>query len=74
MWQYCRDLHADQTPYAFVLYGLEDIPSLSAHVLTEESLTQVAEEYIAKGHYETLDESRDELRYSIEEPRRKTGA
>lgn len=64
-WHHARQLHPDHVPYAFVLYGVEDTPHLSPHVLTEESLNQVAQRYIAEGHHETLDEARQELRYSV---------
>ncbi|MDB6024923.1 MAG: hypothetical protein JWM68_1146 [Verrucomicrobiales bacterium] len=64
-WQHARSLHPDETPYAFVLYGLEGIPHLYPHVLTEEGLTRVAQRYLADGHYDTLDEARKALRYSM---------
>jgi hypothetical protein len=41
-WQKARTLHPKDTPYAFVLHGLEGTPHLYAEVLTEEGLTQVA--------------------------------
>lgn len=66
-WQHARALHPDHTPYAFVLQGLEGTPQLYPNLLTEEGLTQVAKRYIANGHYETLDEARKELRYSVED-------
>lgn len=66
-WQSFRATHPDETPYAFVLYGLEGalLPQLHPVVLTQESLTRVAQRYVDKGHYDTLEESRKALRYSI---------
>jgi hypothetical protein len=66
-WQHARSLHPDETPYAFVLYGLDGIPHLYPHVLTEEGLTRVAQRYLAEGYYETLAEARKELRFSIDD-------
>lgn len=66
-WTYSRTKHPDQTPYAFILYGVEGgpVPHLGPHVLTEESLTQVAQRYVEQGHHETLEEARKALRYSV---------
>jgi hypothetical protein len=66
-WAYSRRRHANETPYAFVLYGVEGGPRLSPHVLTEEGLTRVAQRFLdkAKGIYETLDDAREGLRYSV---------
>lgn len=66
-WTSSRLKHPEETPYAFVLYGVEDTPSLSAVVLTEESLTVVAQRYVSDGYYEGVDEARDELRWSVED-------
>jgi len=66
-WQKARTLHPKDTPYAFVLYGLEGTPHLYAEVLTEEGLTQVAKRYVAQGYHETVSEAREDLRYSIED-------
>jgi len=52
---FCRK-HPDHTPYAFVLYGVEGTPRLSAHVLTEQSLTEVAHKYLDGGYNDTLDD------------------
>ena len=41
-WQYARSLHPDQTPYAYVLHGLEGTPHFYPCVLTEEGLTEVS--------------------------------
>jgi hypothetical protein len=64
-WQLARANHPDHKPYAFVLYGVEGGASLSPHVLTEESLTQVAQRYLKIGPDDTLGESRKNLRYSV---------
>ncbi len=64
-WRHALALHPDHTPYAFVLNGVEDTPHLYPHVLTEESLTQVARRYLGNGFYETLEEARKGLRYSV---------
>ncbi len=64
-WQHARSLHPDHQAYAFVLYGLEGGAYLTPHVLTEESLTEVATRYLKEGYHDTLDESRKALRYSV---------
>jgi hypothetical protein len=66
-WNAFRSSHARETPYALVLYGLEgaSLPQLHPVVLTEESLTRVAQRYLEKGYYDTLEESRRGLRYSV---------
>ncbi len=66
-WNGFRSGHAAETPYAFVLYGLEGglLPHLYSVVLTEESLTRVAQRYLEKGYHDTLEESRKALRYSV---------
>jgi WD40 repeat protein len=66
-WQYARSLHPKETPYAYVLFGLEGSPQLYPHVLTEQGLQQAAKRYVANGHYEKVEEARKELRYSIED-------
>jgi sugar lactone lactonase YvrE len=64
-WNHARALHPDHTPYAFVLYGVEGGPRLTPHVLTEESLTQGAGRYVDDGSYDTLEEARKGIRYSV---------
>jgi hypothetical protein len=64
-WTYARAKHPGHTPYAFALYGVEGTPRLTPNVLTEQSLTQVAERYVAEGYQESLDEARAALRYSV---------
>src|SRR5581483_11721737 len=64
-WQYANELHPNDKPYAFVLYGVESSARFTPHVLTEEGLTEVARRYLEKGHYETLDECREVVRYSV---------
>src|SRR5688572_31144033 len=64
-WKRFKALHPDHTPYAFVLYGVEGTPHLSPHVLTEESLTEVAKRYVSDGSYDSLEEGRKGLRYSV---------
>jgi hypothetical protein len=66
-WQKARTLHPKDTPYAFVLHGLEGTPHLYPYVLTEEGLTQVAKRYVVQGYHETVAAAREELRYSIED-------
>ena len=34
VWNYVKTVHADKKPYAFVLYGVEDVPQLFPQVLT----------------------------------------
>lgn len=60
-------MHAKETPYAFALHGLEGTPQLYPYVLTEESLTRVANRYVTNGHHETVQEARKDLRYSMED-------
>ncbi|HYE18156.1 MAG TPA: DUF4303 domain-containing protein [Tepidisphaeraceae bacterium] len=64
-WEYFRTKYGDQTPYAFVMYGVEDPTRLEPHVLTEEGLTRVAQRYLKDGYHDTLDEARKALRYSV---------
>ena len=66
-WALSRSKHPDHAPYAFVLYGVEggQPPKLWPCVLAEESLTTVAQSYLTKGYYDTLDEARSGLRYSV---------
>ena len=65
-WEYSKNKHPGHTPYAFVLYGVEGgPPSFMPCVLTEESLTSVAQKYVANGHHDTLEEARESLRYSV---------
>jgi hypothetical protein len=64
-WRRSQALHPDHSPYAFVLQGLEGTPYFHPHVLTEEGLTQVSQQYVANGLHETVEEGRKELRYSV---------
>src|SRR5690349_2164381 len=64
-WEHAKKLHPDHRPYAFALYGVEDVPHLTPHVLTEESLKQVAGRYLQKGYYDTIEEACKGLRYSV---------
>lgn len=65
-WNHARKRHPNDTPYAFVLWGVEGgNAQLWPNVLTEEGLTQVAERYVTEGVYDTLEESREALRYSV---------
>jgi hypothetical protein len=54
-WTRARRAHASETPYAFVLYGTEggQPPQLLPCLLTEESLTRVAQRYVDKGYHDT---------------------
>lgn len=64
-WARARALHPKHNPYAFALYGVEGTPELKPEVLTEEGLTKVARRYLDEGAYDTLDEARKGLRYSV---------
>ena len=64
-WAFSRSKHRGDTPYAFVLWGVEDPIRLYTVVLTEESLNRVAQRYMKEGYHETLDEARRALRWSI---------
>jgi len=64
-WLHGRELHPEDTPYAFVLYGVEDTPRLTPHLLTEEALIEVASRYQEEGYYESLEEAANDLRYSV---------
>ena len=66
-WELSRKNHLDHTPYAIVLYGVEggQPPRLWPCVLTEQSLTSVAQRYVDQGHYDTIEEARQALRYSV---------
>jgi hypothetical protein len=66
-WRHFQSLHPKETPYAYVLFGLEGTPHLYPHVLTEEGLEKAAKRYIENGHYEEISEARKALRYSIED-------
>ncbi len=65
LWQFVKKCHAEKMPYALVLYGVESYPQLFAQVLTEQSLTQVAKKYLEQGIYDTLEEAREGLRWSV---------
>jgi hypothetical protein len=65
-WERAHQLHRDHTPYAFVLYGVEGgCARLWPVILTEQSLTQVAQRYLDKGYFDTLEESCKGLRYAV---------
>ena len=66
-WRRARDRHPDQTPYAFVLHSHEgsERPEVWPVVLTEQGLDAVAGRYVDKGHYNTVDEARAALRWSV---------
>lgn len=64
-WELSRRMHADQTPYAFVLYGVEDPIRMHPVLLTEEGLDRTAAGYVKEGYHHTLDEARKALRWSI---------
>ncbi len=66
-WEHARAIHSKESPYAYVLHGLEGTPELYPYVLTEEGLTRVAKRYVTDGHFETVPEARQELRYSVED-------
>lgn len=64
-WAEGRRLHPGETPYAFVLYGTEGRIRLGPCLLTEEGLTKVAQRYVKKEIYETVDKAREALRFSV---------
>lgn len=64
-WVFHRRLRPKETPYAFVLWGVESPIMFSAHVLTEEGLNAVAQSYVRRGHDETVEEARESLRWSV---------
>jgi hypothetical protein len=64
-WEFSRDKHRKETPYGFVLWGVEDPIRLHPVVLTEESLDRVAGRYVKDGWHDTLDEARKALRWSV---------
>jgi hypothetical protein len=65
VWAYARHVHAKETPYAFVLYGVEGPTQLGAYVLTDEGLTRSAQEYVDRGDHKTIEEAREALRWSV---------
>src|SRR5262245_59628191 len=73
-WTTARRRHARNTPYAFVLWGLEggEPPRFMPCVLTEEDLSRVAQRYVDGGYHDTLDEARNALRYSVADAARVT--
>src|SRR4029453_17096510 len=63
VWAYARHQHPKETPYAFVLYGVEAPTQLGAYVLTNEGLSRSAQEYVDQGEHQTIDEAREALRW-----------
>jgi hypothetical protein len=56
VWGEYKKENPDKTPYALVLYGVEGgDPYLWPAILTEEGLKSVAQEYMDKGHMDTLE-------------------
>ena len=65
-WEAERAARGKETPYAFVLYGVEGGNAwLWPYVLTDEGLNQVAMRYLKEGYHETIEEARDALRWSV---------
>ena len=66
-WRRGRNRHPDQTPYAFVLHGHEggERPRLWPVILTEQELGAVAKRYVEQGYYDSSDEARSALRWSV---------
>ena len=65
-WAYWQTKFPTKVPYAYILYGVEGYARLSPHVLTEEDLTSIATKYAnQKRIYESVEEARKGLRYSI---------
>lgn len=66
VWINFREKYPDDTPYLFALYGVEDTPQLTPHILTEQSLTAAALRSVGRNvPADVLQESRDDLRFSI---------
>jgi len=64
-WTAFKKKHLDHAAYALVLYGVEGRPWLSPHVLTQEGLSKVIAKYMKDDRFETEEEARSELRYSV---------
>lgn len=67
-WSSLHETYPGHEPYAVVLYGLgcgDGDGELVPYVLTEQALTEVAQDYLNRGYHDTLDEARDALRYSV---------
>jgi hypothetical protein len=65
VWEYAQTTHGKDQPYALALYGVEGQPELFPQVLTEGGLSAVAAKYVERQMYETLDEARKALRFSV---------
>jgi Domain of unknown function (DUF4303) len=66
-WIASRENRPNETPYAFIIYGVEDSPRLIPYVLTEERLNEVARKYVKEGFHDTVAEACKALRYSVED-------
>ncbi|GIH03615.1 hypothetical protein Rhe02_16820 [Rhizocola hellebori] len=67
-WTTFRATYPDHNPYALVVYGMGcGDADLVPHVLTEQGLAEVAQDYVDGGHHDTLEEAREDLRYSVED-------
>lgn len=67
VWEHTLQHHAQDEPYLVALYGTEggEYAELQPQVLTEAGLMKVAQRYVDEKIYETLEESRENLRYSV---------
>lgn len=67
VWDHTLKHHPKDEPYLFALYGVEggEFAELCPQVLTETGLTKVAQKYVDEKIHETLQESREILRYSV---------
>ncbi|HSU54644.1 MAG TPA: DUF4303 domain-containing protein [Candidatus Dormibacteraeota bacterium] len=63
-WKYSRQLHAEDKPYAFVLYFMGSA-QFTTHVLTEQGLTRIAQSSVENGAFDELEKAREALRYDI---------
>jgi hypothetical protein len=64
-WEDARQRHAQEKPYAFILYGVDGCIQFSAHVLTHEGLTALAERLFREGPYDTLEEVRQSFQFCV---------
>ncbi|HTW94852.1 MAG TPA: DUF4303 domain-containing protein [Tepidisphaeraceae bacterium] len=65
VWAYAKHRFSGDQPYALILYGTEGgTAELHPQVLTEAGLAKVAQRYVDKKIYETVDEGIKALRYS----------
>src|SRR5262249_13766816 len=64
-WDLLKSRYPAETVYAFGLYSTEDASYFCPFACGEDGLTQVANDYLRRGHYSNLEEARVELKWSI---------